>query len=81
MERKISVRANREELIQKGILFLDSPIAQPHTISEAGMNIIHLHLYRLDMIVLYLFFYHKSILNRLTVIIMINYVAMIYKRL
>ncbi|VVC44311.1 Hypothetical protein CINCED_3A003090 [Cinara cedri] len=34
LERKISVRANRDELIQKGILFLDSPMAQTHTISE-----------------------------------------------
>jgi len=37
LERKISVRANRDELIQKGILFLDSPMAQTHTISESGM--------------------------------------------
>ncbi|XP_060863064.1 phosphatase and actin regulator 4B-like isoform X2 [Metopolophium dirhodum] len=35
LERKISVRANRDELIQKGILFLDSPMAQTHTISES----------------------------------------------
>ncbi|XP_060853959.1 phosphatase and actin regulator 4-B isoform X2 [Rhopalosiphum padi] len=35
LERKISVRANRDELIQKGILFLDSPVAQTHTISES----------------------------------------------
>lgn len=38
LERKISVRANRDELIQKGILFLDSPMAQTHTISESGMD-------------------------------------------
>lgn len=42
LERKISVRANRDELIQKGILFLDSPMAQTHTISETGMNLLHL---------------------------------------
>lgn len=34
LERKISVRANRDELIQKGILFLDSPVAQTQSISE-----------------------------------------------
>ncbi|XP_050529049.1 phosphatase and actin regulator 2 isoform X2 [Daktulosphaira vitifoliae] len=34
LERKISIRANRDELIQKGILFLDSPMAQSHTISD-----------------------------------------------
>ncbi|XP_050440351.1 phosphatase and actin regulator 4B-like isoform X2 [Adelges cooleyi] len=34
LERKISVRANRDELIQKGILYLDSPLAQTHSISE-----------------------------------------------
>lgn len=34
------MRANRDELIQKGILFLDSPMAQTHTISETGMSII-----------------------------------------
>jgi len=35
------VRANRDELIQKGILFLDSPMAQTHTISESGMNTVY----------------------------------------
>jgi len=41
LERKISVRANRDELIQKGILFLDSPMAQTHTISETGMRVLY----------------------------------------
>lgn len=40
LERKISVRANREDLIQKGILLPESPIS---TISETGtaLNLIY----------------------------------------
>lgn len=34
LERKISVRANREELVQKGILLPESPLTPP--ISEPG---------------------------------------------
>lgn len=33
LERKISVRAPRDELIQKGILFLDSPTTP---VSQSG---------------------------------------------
>lgn len=34
LERKISVRANRDELVQKGILLPESPLTPP--ISEPG---------------------------------------------
>lgn len=37
LERQISVRAPRDELIQKGILFLDSPITP---VSQSGTHII-----------------------------------------
>lgn len=40
LERKISVRANRDELVQKGILLPENPLTPP--ISEPGKAFVHI---------------------------------------
>lgn len=57
LERKISVRANRDELIQKGILFLDNPMAQTHTISETGTIEIYMYTNKILFVFTYTYAY------------------------
>lgn len=48
LERKISVRANRDELVQKGILLPESPLTPP--ISEPGIYNFNISKHNLGMI-------------------------------